>query len=79
MEQVHGHEVIRMMLTSNKAYTKASLEDEIITTFGKGTLFYTCSASNLSPKELVDFLVKRGKLVHTKDCFKTSENLICSH
>ena len=33
MEQIHGHEVMQMMLQSGKAYTRASLLSDIVATF----------------------------------------------
>jgi probable metal-binding protein len=38
MEQIHGHEVIQMMLQSGKAYTRVSLLTDIVATFGPDSL-----------------------------------------
>jgi len=45
---IHGHQVMRMMLESEKAYSRSSLKAEIIKTFGAQTRFYTCSADNMN-------------------------------
>jgi len=80
MNQIHGHEVMKMMLGSGKTYTKASLTDEIVRCFGANARFYTCSAENLSPAELVDFLEAKGKFVPSKEGgFNTSADLMCQH
>jgi probable metal-binding protein len=79
MNQIHGHEVLKMMLASGKTYTKQSLTEEIGTRFGTDTRFCTCSAENLTPAELVEFLESRGKFVPQGEGLQTSADLICRH
>jgi probable metal-binding protein len=79
MEQMHGHVVMQMMLQSGKAYTRASLLADIVANFGPNARFYTCSAENLSPEGLVDFLQAKGKFVPHEDGFQTSPDLMCNH
>jgi probable metal-binding protein len=79
MNQIHGHEVMKMMLRSGKIYTKASLTEEIVKQFGPDTRFHTCSAENLTAGELVEFLDARGKFVSQGDGLQTSSDLMCNH
>jgi probable metal-binding protein len=79
MEQTHGHEVIQMMLQSDKAYTRATLRDDIVAHFGPDARFYTCSAQNLTPEGLIDFLQAKGKFVPRAEGFQTSPDLMCNH
>jgi probable metal-binding protein len=79
MQQIHGHEVIQMMLDSGKAYTRASLLSDILLTFGPDARFFTCSADNLAPGDLIDFLQAKGKFVPCEDGFQTSADLMCKH
>ena len=79
MEQIHGHEVIQMMLQSGKAYTRASLLADIVSNFGPSARFYTCSAQDLTPEGLIDFLQVRGKFVEREEGFQTSPDLMCKH
>jgi probable metal-binding protein len=79
MEQIHGHEVIQMMLQSGKAYTRASLLTDIVATFGTDSRFFTCSAQNLSPEGIIDFLQAKGKFVPCEEGFHTSPDLMCKH
>ena len=79
MEQIHGHEVLQMMLESGKAYTRSSLLAAIIARFGANSRFCTCSAENLSPEGLVDFLQAKGKFVPCEAGFQTSPDLMCKH
>ncbi len=79
MEQIHGHEVIQMMLNSGKAYTRASLLADIVSNFGPTARFYTCSAENLTADGLIDFLQAKGKFVDQENGFQTSPDLMCRH
>lgn len=77
MKQVHGHEVLNMMLASGKSYSKESLIAEIIQKFGADTRFHTCSAADLTAQALVEFLESKGKFVPQADGFQTAANLMC--
>jgi probable metal-binding protein len=79
MEQIHGHNVIQMMLSADKAYTRATLLADIHQAFGPEARFYTCSAENLSAEGLIDFLQAKGKFVPREDGFQTSPDLVCKH
>ena len=79
MEQIHGHEVIHMMLQSGKDYTRSSLLTDIIANFGSDARFYTCSAQNLTPDGIIDFLHAKGKFFPCDDGFQTSPDLMCKH
>ena len=77
MKQIHGHEVIRMMVSSGKAYTKAALVEGIISTFGNDARFYTCSADSMTAEELVLFLESAGKLVPATGGFQIATDKVC--
>jgi probable metal-binding protein len=79
MEQIHGHEVMKLMVQSGKAYTRASLLADIVAQFGPGSRFCTCSAQNLTPEGLIDFLQTKGKFLPCEDGFQTSAELMCKH
>ena len=79
MQQIHGHEVLEMMLQSGKTYTRATLLSDIVSTFGPNARFFTCSADNLTPEGLVDFLQAKGKFVPCDEGFQTSSELMCNH
>ncbi len=79
MSPIHGHEVLQMMLTSGKTYTRASLVSDIVQKFGPNARFYTCSAENLTAEGLVDFLDSKGKLIPQGGGLQTSPNLMCRH
>ena len=79
LNQIHGHEVMRMMLASGRLYTKETLGAAIVDHFGKQTRFYTCSEDNLTATELVEFLAARGKFIETGTGFNTDPDKICDH
>ena len=79
MEQIHGHEVMQMMLQSGKLYTRASLLTDIVEKFGPDSRFHTCSAENLTPEGIIDFLEAKGKFVPREGSFQTSPDLMCKH
>lgn len=78
-EEIHGHEVMQMMVGSGKVYTKESLCKEIRERFGEEARFFTCSAQGMTASELVDFLEKRGKFLNQGQGFSTDKSKICSH
>ena len=78
-QQVHGHEVMQMMVNGQGSYTRETLLRAIIDRFGESTRFYTCSAENMTATELIDFLESRGKFVESGNGFTTLANKICNH
>ncbi len=78
-QDIHGHEVMRMMLELGAAFDVESLEAAIHARFGESTRFCTCSASGMTARELIDFLAERGKFVPSGGGFSTQASKICSH
>ena len=79
MNRIHGHEVMRMMLETGKNYNRENLIEDIVSTFGTDTRFFTCSNDNLTPGELIDFLASRGKFFGENNSFNTAQDQICDH
>ncbi len=78
-DQIHGHEVMKMMITSNRTFDKPSLREAIIEHFGEDARFYTCSQQNMTAENLIEFLEQRGKFVDKGSGFNTDADKICSH
>ena len=78
-EQIHGHEVMKIMLESGKSFTKESLCSAIVKQFGEDARFYTCSNENMTACELVEFLQSKGKFISKGNGFSTSNDKICNH
>lgn len=79
MSSIHGHEVMEMMISTQERYTKSSLIAAIGQKFGSEARFHTCSKSDMTAAELVDFLEKKGKFIAQDSGFTTNENKICKH
>ena len=78
-DSIHGHDVMQMMITSDKAYTKESLRADIVSKFGQDARFHTCSAQNMDAEQLIAFLEARGKFSPQDEGFKTDPDKICNH
>ncbi len=78
-QEIHGHEVMRMMVESGNAYDEKSLEAAIHEKFGASARFCTCSASGMTAAQLIEFLAARGKFVPASDGFSTDQSKICDH
>lgn len=63
MNEVHIHEVLRMMIDKQKNYTgKTDFVKDITEIFGSDTRFFACSGSGMDANAAFDFLLKREKI-----------------
>lgn len=76
---IHGHEVMRMMMESATPHTPESLEAAIQARFGADARFHTCSAENMTARELVSFLAQRGKFTAHERGFTLRAGSMCDH
>jgi probable metal-binding protein len=79
MTQIHGHEVIEMMMTSGKNYSASELILDVEKKYGAEVRFYTCSSENMSAAELVEFLDTKGKFIQKEDGFNFNPEKKCNH
>ena len=77
--QIHGHAVMEMMISSGKNYTKESLKKAIIEKFGEEARFHTCSAENMDAEQIIGFLQQKGKFQGNEGVFTTKKENICNH
>jgi len=78
-EQIHGHDVIAMMTSSNQLYTRDSLRAAIIGKFGADARFHTCSAENMDTDGIIDFLAARGKFMENAGGLAINPDKVCDH
>jgi len=76
-ESIHGHQVMEMMATSEKTYTKLALKAEIATKFGENARFHTCMGSDLTADDLIDFLSSKGKFIESEEGVSMPEEHLC--
>lgn len=75
----HGHEVLHMM-EGNSYKTKAELVSAIEARFGKSEHFFTCSTTDMTATELVDFLAAKGKFMPVAEShFTVDTSKVCKH
>ncbi|MGB5444705.1 MAG: YecH family metal-binding protein [Psychromonas sp.] len=77
-ESIHGHQVMQMMATSGKTYTKAELHAQIACTFGEDARFHTCMDSDMSSTDLIDFLTSKGKFIESAQGISLPQENICN-
>ncbi len=77
--EVHGHEVIAMMMEATEPFTRESLTNAILDRFGPDTRFHTCSAAGMSAAEMVTFLEARGKFLPAAAGFRINPQRVCQH
>jgi probable metal-binding protein len=78
-DSVHGHEVLDLVLDAPQPLTLEALEAQVGERFGRDARFHTCSASDLTFAELLDFLQLRGKLVPAGGGVAADRSQICDH
>lgn len=76
---VHGHEVMQMMMASGRAFKREELRAAIEEKYGADARFFTCSADGMTADELIEFLDVRGKFVDTDGALSTDPDKICNH
>lgn len=77
--EVHGHEVMNLLLTAGRPLSRDELVAAIVERFGSAARFYTCSARGLTAAGIVAFLDERSKLTEVGGGLTTSPDRICSH
>ena len=62
MSQLHIHEVLNLIYSSDKIYTIDELKEEVIRNFGEDISFTSCSEHEFEIDEMVNFMQQRGKI-----------------
>ncbi len=77
MNKLHIHEVLRMMISTQKTYSgKADFIQDITAQFGTDVEFHACSASGMNIEEAYDFLLQRGKIsLHAEEAVGIAPNM----
>lgn len=77
---IHGHEILDLIRTTTPAPTAGEVADIVEARYGPEARFHTCSAQEMTLKELLQFLFARTKIVLRDDgrLHVQIEN-VCSH
>ena len=78
VENIHGHEVLKLIASFRKPLSKRELFDEVARRYGPEAHFCTCSASGMTIEELYGFLAERGKLVERDETVSADIGKMCS-
>ena len=78
-KQIHGHEVLEMMIESGHTFSNESLQAAIHTKFGTDARFYICSGGNMTSDELIEALWAKGKFTGTTESFVFDPENRCNH
>ncbi|MDQ8184670.1 YecH family metal-binding protein [Pelagicoccus sp. SDUM812002] len=76
---IHAHEILEMMIRTEKTYTNESLSAEIVEVFGEESTFHTCSGHGLDAYDIVQHLWMKGKFTGNPDAFVFESGNRCSH
>lgn len=79
MDSIHGHEVMRMMVGAPRPFTEEALEAAVVKQFGGDARFHTCSAEDMTARELIHFLKARDKFIITREGLSMAQDNICDH
>ncbi len=77
--EIHGHEVLEMMVASGHPYSNESLKSAIDLKFGTDARFYICSGGGMTAAELIETLWAKGKFAGTPDSFVFDTDKRCNH
>jgi probable metal-binding protein len=75
-KEIHSHQVMEMMLDTERLFTKESLKASILQKFGQDARFCACSASNMDAEGIIAFLESQGKFIDANTGFTTDHSLI---
>lgn len=77
--EIHGHEVLELIVSSGRTFSRASLIEAIDQRFGKDARFFICSGGGMTATELVDTLTAKGKFAGSADAFVFNPATRCNH
>lgn len=78
-EQIHGHEVIDVVMAHPEGISMADLAQAVARRIGHNVRFFTCSAENMSLPELLSFLADRDKVQLRGDLVFPGGSKACNH
>ena len=79
LQNIHGHEVLRLVHEAAIPPTRGELESQLDLRFGPDARFYTCSTAGMTRDQLLEFLLSHGKIIEHNGRLATDPSRICNH
>ncbi len=77
MEELHGHELIDLIIRQNKPVGLEDIKKLAEKELGRDTLYFTCQHNNMTTDDLIQFLIDKEKLVPKDDGYVIVTKNIC--
>lgn len=78
-ERIHGHVVLEAILAESAPIPRSQLTDAMATLHGMDARYHTCSASDMTLQDLLEFLLERGKISESADGIVAHREQMCTH
>lgn len=78
-DSVHGHAVLDVLAASPEPMSRESLREAAARLWGADRRYHTCSASDMSLDDLVEFLLVRRKISEQEHTLIVHPEERCSH
>lgn len=79
MKEVHGHELINLILKENTPKSIKQIQELAIAKIGENVVYYTCSESSMNTIEMINFLLERNKLIKKGTGYIINTGEVCEH
>ncbi len=79
MQEIHGHEIIKLIKSLPITTNKSGVISAIITEFGEESRYHNCSTNGFTASELVAFFEMKGKLLFDESGFSFGNATGCKH
>ncbi|MGL5667187.1 MAG: YecH family metal-binding protein [Shewanella sp.] len=78
-DSVHGHDVMALMVAQENPLLKPEFIALMAQTFGNNARYHTCSADNLQAEELINLLLRKGKMLESEQGLTLVAGRQCNH
>jgi len=77
-DSIHGHEIMRLMIEANPAYTRETLQQAVVQKYGEDVRFHACEGKDMTLDGLLEYLDSRGKLAEKDGQLGIETGQMCS-
>lgn len=76
---IHGHEILEHIIEAGGTLRLSELRAFATATHGEDALYHTCSASQMSFEQLLEFLTSRSKVTVVGEQVTVHAEKMCQH